>query len=152
MREPLLTQVWGIWARPEGRPARVGRRALLRLYLGARHGNYHSEAIKRLLIAGLCPCSPSTNEGTRGYKVALKRMLQVISFPFWWNNLINCQVWPDEEKKLSKRHLIRIIKFVYTLQFAFLNCSVFIFLIFCNLSDVGPKRHRVSSVPPQRGW
>lgn len=32
-----------------------------------------AEAITKLLITGLYPCSQSRNEGTKGYKVALKK-------------------------------------------------------------------------------
>lgn len=61
---------------------RAGRRAsrarrndfsfsCLRLYMAITA----AEAITKLLITGLYPCSQSRNEGTKGYKVALKKKL-----------------------------------------------------------------------------
>lgn len=33
------------------------------------------EAIKKLLITGLYPCGPKREQGTKGYKVVLKKKL-----------------------------------------------------------------------------
>ena len=35
------------------------------------------EAIKKLLITGLYPCGPKREQGTKGYKVVLKKKSQI---------------------------------------------------------------------------